>query len=254
MEIRLKPLLKGAGSFLVPSLRTAHGKPRKFGAGDAEFCYSSFLRHYSYAAPYFENRIPKIVAELGPGSSYGVGFCALLFGAEIYYALDFVDHTDPVRNLRVFDELVKMFSEHRPVPRHETMFPEPTRWDFPPGFVMPSEERLTAIRDDIAKNAKRFIRPAIPWTNAEIPEKSIGWLWSHSVMEHIDDIEYAWDSCARWLAPNGVMTHEIDYRSHMLTKHWNGHWSINDLCWRVTSRIPALSHQPVATLGPNGFG
>ena len=97
MEVRLKPLLKGAASFVVPSLRTVHGKLDKMSAADAEFCYSLFLRHYSYVAPYFENGIPKVVAELGPGSSLGMGLCALLLGADTYYALDIVDHTDPVR-------------------------------------------------------------------------------------------------------------------------------------------------------------
>jgi hypothetical protein len=233
MEIRLKPLLKGAASFVVPSLRTVHGKLDKMSAADAEFCYSLFLRHYSYVAPYFENGIPKVVAELGPGSSLGMGLCALLLGADTYYALDIVDHTDPVRNLRVLDELVKMISERRPVPRHETTFPEPARWNFPSQFAMPSRERLNAIRDDVGKKTKRFIRPVVPWTSTEIPEGTVTWLWSHSVMEHVDDVERTWKSCGTWLARNGVMTHEIDYQSHRLTKHWNGHWSTSDLCWRI---------------------
>ena len=233
MEVRLKPLLKGAASFVVPSLRTVHGKLDKMSAADAEFCYSLFLRHYSYVAPYFENRIPKVVAELGPGSSLGMGLCALLFGADTYYALDIVDHTDTARNLRVLDELSKMISERRPIPRHETTFPEPACWDFPSQFAMPSRERLNAIRDDVEKKTNRFIRPVVPWTSTEIPGKAVTWLWSHSVMEHVDDVEQAWKSCATWLAPNGVMTHEIDYQSHRLTKHWNGHWSIRDLCWRI---------------------
>ena len=83
------------------------------------------------------------------------------------------------------------------------------------------------------KKTKRFIRPVVPWTSTEIPQKAVTWLWSHSVMEHVDDVEQAWKSCGTWLAPNGVMTHEIDYQSHRLTKHWNGHWSTSDLCWRI---------------------
>lgn len=233
MEVRLKPFLKGAASFVVPSLRTVHGKLDKMSAADAEFCYSLFLRHYSYVAPYFENGIPRVVAELGPGSSLGMGFCALLFGAETYYALDIVDHTDTARNLRVFDELVKMISEHRPVPRHETTFPPPAHWDFPSQLAAPSQQRVNAIRDDVERKTKRFIRPVVPWTNAKVPERTATWLWSHSVMEHVDDAEQAWKSCAAWLAPNGAMTHEIDYQSHHLTKHWNGHWSTGDLTWRI---------------------
>jgi hypothetical protein len=233
MEVRLKPLLKGAASFFLPSLRTVHKKLDKMSAADAEFCYSLFLRHYSYVAPYFENGIPKVVAELGPGSSLGMGLCALLFGADIYYALDIVDHMDPIRNLHILDELVRMISERRPVPRHQTTFPDPACWDFPPGLTVPSRERLKAIRDDIQQNTKQFIRPFVPWASTEIPERAVSWLWSHSVMEHVDDIVGVWRSCATWLASNGIMTHEIDYQSHRLTKHWNGHWSTSDLCWQI---------------------
>lgn len=233
MEIQLKPFLKGAASFVIPSLRTVHREFDKRSAADAEYCYSLFLRHYSYAAPYFEHGIPKIVAELGPGSSLGMGLCALLFGAETYHFLDVVDHTDTARNLRVFDELAEMIAERRPVPRHESIFPEPARWDFPSSLVMPGKEKLDAIRDDLENRRNKFIRPAVPWTGVEVREKSVGWLWSHAVMEHIDPIERAWKSCAAWLAPSGVMTHAIDYRSHGLTKHWNGHWAISDLSLRI---------------------
>ena len=94
MEMRLKPFLKGAASFVIPSLRTVRaslpGSTKS--AEDAEFCYSIFLRHYSHAAPHFTGRkFPLAVAELGPGSSFGVGLCSLIFGANAYYALDVVE-------------------------------------------------------------------------------------------------------------------------------------------------------------------
>src|SRR6516225_1469159 len=149
MEMRLKPFIKGAASFVLPPLRTTGHKVERCSSEDPDFCYSIFLRHYSYAASYFISPIPEIVAELGPGSSLGVGLCALTFGAQIYYALDFVDHTDATRNLRVFETLLEMFRERRPVPGDETTFPEPADWKFPPGFVMPNDGRIRALRDDL---------------------------------------------------------------------------------------------------------
>lgn len=233
MEMRLKPFIKGAGSFVLPPLRSTAHRVEGFSSEDAEFCYSLFLRHHSHAAPHFLGSIPGIVAELGPGSSLGVGLCALICGANIYYALDFVDHTDPTVNLRVFDELVEMFRERRPVPRNEAVFPEPATWQFPTDLVMSNDDRLAAIRDDLLNKKNMFIRVAVPWADVQIPEKSIGWLWSHSVLEHVDDIEHAWKCCAAWLSSDGVMTHNIDYQCHGLTAHWDGHRSINDLCWKI---------------------
>jgi hypothetical protein len=233
MEMRLKPFVKGAASFVIPPLRTTAHKVKNFSSEDAEFCYSIFLRHYSYAAPHFVSPIPQVVAELGPGSSLGVGLSALICGAKIYYALDFVDHTNPTVNLRVFDELVKMFRERRPVPGGQTIFPEPATWEFPANLAISSDDRLTAIREDLVNKRNEFIRVVVPWTDVQIPGKSIDWLWSHSVMEHVDDIGHAWNCCATWLANDGVMTHNIDYQSHGLTKHWDGHRSINDVCWRI---------------------
>jgi hypothetical protein len=232
LEIRIKPFLKGAASVVVPPLRTVH-KRNPMSALNAEFCYSIFLRHYSHAVPHFRSSIPEVVAELGPGSSLGVGLCALMFGAKIYYALDFVDHTDPTRNLRVFNALVEMLHERRPVPRHEGTFPEPANWEFPAGFVMPNNDRIQAIRDDLVSETTKFIRVVAPWTSSGVPSENVGWLWSHSVMEHIDEIEQVWKCYAAWLAHDGVMTHNIDYHCHGLAKHWDGHWSINDFCWKV---------------------
>jgi hypothetical protein len=232
MEIRLKPFLKGAASFVVPQLRTVH-KLNELSALNPEFCYSIFLRHYSHVAPHLSNSVPVVVAELGPGSSLGVGLCALLCGARIYHALDFVDHTDATTNLRVFDALVEMFRKRRPVPGDDTTFPTPVSWDFPAGLVMADDDRIRALREDLVNKKNKFIRIAAPWTSCSVPRESVGWLWSHSVMEHADEIGQVWKCYATWLAHDGIMTHNIDYHCHGLTKHWNGHWSINDLFWKV---------------------
>jgi hypothetical protein len=233
MEIRIKPFIKGAASFVVPQLRTTAHRVKDFSSEDAAFCYSVFLRHYSHAAPHFKHSVPDVVAELGPGTSFGVGLCALICGAELYYALDFADHTNPTINLRVFDALVEMFRERRPLSRNDTIFPVPAAWEYPSDLVMSNDDRLEAIREDVVKRSNKFIRVAAPWSNVQIPGGTIDWLWSHAVLEHVDDLEHTWKSCASWLARDGVMTHSIDYQCHSLTKHWDGHWSITDLAWKI---------------------
>jgi hypothetical protein len=173
-----------------------------------------------------------VVAELGPGSSLGVGLCALLSEAKIYYALDFVKHTDATRNLQAFHALVGMFRVRRPAPGDESVFP-PVNWEFPSSLVVPDDGKINALRDDLAYKRNRFIRVVAPWNSSSVPRESVSWLWSQSVMEHVDDIEHVWKCYAAWLAPDGIMSHNIDYHCHGLAKHWGGHWSISDLCWKV---------------------
>jgi hypothetical protein len=69
MEFRIKPLVKGALSFAVPPLRTTHADA--FGTGVSAFCYSVFLRHFSYISQFTDGKMPRVVAEFGPGYRHG---------------------------------------------------------------------------------------------------------------------------------------------------------------------------------------
>ena len=119
------------------------------------------------------------------------------------------------------------------MPRDGATFFEPQEWEFPANLGISNNDQLAAIRDDLLNKRNKFIRVAVPWADVQIPGNSIGWLWSHSVMEHVDDIGHVWKCCAGWLSNDGVMTHNIDYQCHGLTKHWDGYRSINDLCWKI---------------------
>ena len=95
----LRPLSKGVASFRLPALATVHGYSNPLGTISADSCYSVFLRHMTFLRIAGVPQVPKVVAELGPGSSLGVGFAALIAGAEKYYALDLIDFSDPSVNL-----------------------------------------------------------------------------------------------------------------------------------------------------------
>ncbi|MGB9512393.1 MAG: hypothetical protein WBU20_11945, partial [Candidatus Acidiferrum sp.] len=86
-DIRIRSLLKGLGSFVVPSFRNSHVGP---GAVlSAETLYSIFLRYLSYLNGCEDFSIDgAVVVELGPGSSIGFGMAALLAGASRFYAFD----------------------------------------------------------------------------------------------------------------------------------------------------------------------
>jgi hypothetical protein len=63
----------------------------------------------------------------------------------------------------------------------------------------------------------------------------------------------------RWLRPNCLTTHLIDFFSHGLTKEWNGHWALNSRLWQVIrGRRPYLLNrawrsQHLALFSANGF-
>jgi len=49
--------------------------------------------------------------------------------------------------------------------------------------------------------------------NAIIPEK-VDFLFSHDVVEHVEDLPGFFSACAQYLAPGGVMVHKIDLSGH----------------------------------------
>jgi hypothetical protein len=259
VEIRIKPFLKGLLSFAIPSLRTTH-KIEAGSTASSEFCYSIFLRHFSYISQFTDGKVPRVVAELGPGSSIGMGLAALIAGAETYYGLDIASHLDIDRNLAIFDDLVEMFRRWKQVPQHgmhESTFPLPLNWEFPATIEKNIDhslnaDRIQALRDDLLNRTGNFIKIAVPWDTTDVvPAQSVDWLMTHSVMEHIDNLEEAYKCCSHWVRRGGIMTHEIDYSSHRLTRHWNGHWTMGDVTWTLVrgqrpyliNRIPHSGHE-----------
>jgi len=58
--------------------------------------------------------------------------------------------------------------------------------------------------------------------------------------EH-QDLEHAYRTIYRWLKPNAVMSHEIDFKCHGLARAWNGHWAYSDTVWKlIRGRRPYL--------------
>jgi len=61
------------------------------------------------------------------------------------------------------------------------------------------------------------------------------------VLEHVVDLPAVYAAMRRWLKPDGLMSHQIDYRCHGKADLWNGHWGYSDLTWRVVvGRRPYL--------------
>ncbi len=256
MEARVKPLLKGALSFAVPALRSTH-HAAVVGTGSGRYCYAVFLRHFSHLARFTDGRLPEVIVELGPGHSLGTAMAGLIAGAERCIGLDLQCHLRVEDNLRVFDELVALFRARTAVPQDIPIATDPAGWGFPPSLAAGleralDERRLAAIRRDIAAGSGAFVDFVAPWSErATLPASGVGWLLSNAVMQHVDDVAEVYDHARTWLAPGGLMTHEIDFGSHQLTRHWNGHWTIPPRVWRLIrgarpyliNRLPAEAHR-----------
>jgi hypothetical protein len=253
---RKRTLIKSLLSHVVPALRTTHSYGNALGTASADGSYTVFLRQLITLHGCTGLRVPRVIAELGPGSSLGTGFAALIAGAEKYYALDLVNHTKPEHNLALFDQVAELFRRRAPVPasgRHSLRFPDLERYDFPEflelGPARLFEERVAAIREDIASGTDNRLEMFAPWADrATIRPQSIDWVFSESVMEHIDDLAGAYAALGSWLKPSGHASHLIDFGSHGVTRDWNGHWALGDRVWTtLRGRRPYLiNRQPYA--------
>lgn len=248
--IRPLPLVKGIASFAVPYMRQTHCAG---GTLNARHCYTLFLRHYSYIRPLLQNqKIPSIVAEFGPGSSLGTGLAAILAGATRYIALDVDNYSTPEHNCSVLEDLTRLFRSQLPPPVNgsfSTVFPPPSSPIFPPEFANHldqtlASDRLRQLRSDLLGGSNNMVHLVAPWQDrleASIPAGSVDWVISHSVLEHVDDLDGAYAAMSEIVRPGGFCTHLIDFYSHGLTSDWNGHWAVGDAMWQAArGRRPYL--------------
>ena len=242
---------------LSPDLLT----PRTGGTNSAEYCYCIWLRHLALAADGGMISFPRVVAELGPGDSLGVGMAALISGVDRYYAFDAVPHADRRNDLAIFDRLVEMFHARARIPGLD-VFPEMIiglpSYDFP-GLLSDSHldkalqpERIQALREQLAGDGSQT--PAIayraPWFRPNEAEYGkVDLLMSSAVLEHVDNVDDAYGAIRDWLKPSGWSVHQIDFRSHSLFRGWDGHWACPDWLWRLMRgrRAYLLNREPFST-------
>lgn len=260
--MRLAPFARGLLTY-VPAL--SDWVPQKSGGhtDSAQYCYGVWMKHLTLLRAHGLTSIPDTVAELGPGESLGVGICALLSGANHYIGLDVLAHSNPVRNQIVFKELVAMFRDRAPNP--DKGWPEfgayldERRY---PSHILTEDvlraaldpERLAEI--DLAvsvpsKGAPITAEYKAPWFDPTvIEEATVDLVISHSVLEHVVDLRETYQALYQWLKPGAWMSHQIDFKSHGLSKRWNGYRGCSEGIWKLTlgkrpfmiNRAPASMH------------
>lgn len=257
--MNVTPIIKGLLTFVLP--RSTYSR-HTGGTDSARYCYSVFLRHMVKIHSATGSIPLGRIAELGPGDSLGIGLAALIAGAERYYAFDVAPFSERARNLRIFDELVGLFKQRADIPgRAEIPEIEP---------AIPSEKfpsrildegrlakaldpiRIEALRRDLSgseSGAESSVSYVAPWFDkATIQEATLDWIFSQAVMEHVDDLATTYNISYRWLKPGGLMSHQIDFRSHGTAATWDGHRTYGDTAWWMVrgARPYLINREPLS--------
>jgi len=269
--IMIKQLIKGLATF-IPGAYSIFSRRRTGGTESARYCYSVWLRHLTMSGSNGLSTNPKIIAELGPGDSIGIGLAALISGAEKYYAFDIVNYANVQKNIEIYDELVSLFKNREDIPGEDEfpgVVPYLSSYTFPSHIL--NDDRLNAALDDhrlevIRQSIKdvntsgSMIQYKVPWYDSSIIEKgSIDMIFSQAVLEHIDELSFTYEKMYSWLKPNGFMSHSIDFKAHGSTNEWNAHWTYSDFTWSLikgkrTYLINRLPHsQHIKLMNEAGF-
>jgi hypothetical protein len=261
-HMKIRPVLKGFLTF-IPGMQRVLPKRGTGGTNSAHYSYELWLKHLTMLWENGMRSIPNTIAELGPGDSLGVGLAAMLSGVNNYYSLDVVGYLNNNFNLKIFEELVTLFKTRagRPTkgwPDYDSyldkkLFPSHILTDELLNTSL-SEERIALIRNVLvnpgAQNKEVIIKYMVPWSDDRVIDKeTVDLILSHSVLEHVVDLESTYQAFYLWLKPGGMMSHQIDFTSHGLSEKWNGYRAYSELLWKITvGRRPFLiNRQPCST-------
>ncbi|NND31236.1 MAG: methyltransferase domain-containing protein [Saprospiraceae bacterium] len=212
----------------------------------ASYYYGIWLKHLVLLWDKGYHKIPDAVAEFGPGDTLGVGIAALLSGSSKYYALDVVDYDNPELNIRLLDELVQLFKARAPRPVQgwpdydglldDGLFPSHILTDEILNAAL-SQSRLEKIREALQQNevsSEITVKYIVPWMKSQaLARESVDLVFSHSVLQYVDDLDKLFGVIERLLKPGGVMSHQIDLTAHNISDIWNGHLRMSENCWKI---------------------
>lgn len=262
--VRFYPFVRGLASYVLP--KKLFTRPGSGGTFSAEYCYSVWLRHYTLLIKNgLINDVSQIknIAEIGPGDSLGIGLAALFTGAEKYYAFDVIKHSNTEKNIAIAKELLGFFERNEAIPNTERQrftapildeygYPESLKQITRKAFLERYQQIENALKN-IGKevNGKLSIDYQVPWLGNTIGLKNeIDVIFSQAVMEHVEPIETAYENMFVYLKKGGIVSHQIDFKTHEMTNDWNGHWFISDFMWRILAhgrkypmnRLPLSAH------------
>ncbi len=249
MKIRLKPLLGGLATRIVPSLADAMGR-RNQPRVTAEYYYTVWLRHVCTAAHFQSWNTPQTVLEIGPGNALGTGMAALLSGVQRYIAYDATPLLKPSFDEQLWQDLIALFRQQKAFAETDRIVPSTLF----PSELFPSEQLAHALSDEYLARIRRSVEQhndLIRYLNDfnSLPAASVDYVFSHSVLEHVAQLQPMYQAMWRALRPGGVMTHSIDFSAHGTSHEWNGHWTIPEVVWKLMQgrRSYFLNREPAST-------
>lgn len=271
-RLRIAPVIKGALTFIPGASRLL---PEAVGTqAPADYCYGIWLKHLVLLYENGMHSMPRTVVELGPGSSLGTGFAALLSGADHYIGLDKVPHAKAAPNPEMFDELLDYFRSRKPRPSKgwpdyddyldENLFPSHILTEERLDAAL-APERIARIREAIAcldapdarpaPSADISIRYISPWIDEDAAathgmSDCADLIISHAVLSHVDDLAGTYRAMSDWLKHGGMMSHQIPFEYPGFNGIWNGYWTCPDALWKIIrgrrdysiNRMPSSAH------------
>lgn len=257
----------------IPGIYRIFAKPKTKKIPSARYSYEVWLKHLTLLWESGMRKIPDNVLEFGPGGSFGVGIAALLSGSRNYYAFDVVKHANLDHNVIILDELVELFKKRSGRPNKG--WPDYDMYldsNLFPSHILTEEvldSSLTTKRIELIRNALLHPSPKdqgisikyiVPWNSSNaVCNESIDLIISHSVLEHVTNLEDIYNAFSLLVKPMGWMSHQIDFTSHRLTKEWNGHWAYSEFLWKIiVGKRPYMINRHfcskhIAFMKKNGF-
>lgn len=239
--------------------------PGSGGTYSAQYCYSVWLRHLAeLKKAHLIKNIWELnsIAEIGPGDSLGIGIAGLFSGINEYYGFDVIKHANKEGNIKIANDIYKLFLEKQDIPngnKFSNIHPEIENYKFPEDIlgieinnISYLKERLKEITNALKdKSSGVTIHYVVPWdSSSSMYAEKIDLIYSQAVMEHVEDIESAYGAMFKWLKPGGILSHQIDFKTHEMTTQWNGHWFISESIWKLLlhgrkyslNRLPVSAH------------
>ena len=252
MDSRTLRLVLGGLKSYFPALHA--GYRGAVGHNTGAYCYSVWMRHLSIITRAVPSFRPRMVVELGPGDSLGLGCAALLSGADQYIGLDVVAHARPENDVQVLDELVPLFEHRSPIPDERSfpnLLPALQSYKFPsrlftddgPRQIRVDHERVDSIRaalldrqDVLYDNVP--VGYVAPWGPRTIDRQSVDLVISQAALQDMahdsnkSELAGAFAAMSRWVRKGGIISHQINF-AFPQGAEWNCHWRYSDTAWRV---------------------
>lgn len=213
-EIKIRPLFGGLLSnipFLYSIWDNSRPTGRAFSGKYVKSIWKYHFDNYKKFKKKYEG-VPLTVAEFGTGASLGTLISAIKDGVKKVIGLDLIPYANNYKlNKKIIDELIPY--EEEPIL---------------------NKSLCNEVENLSNQSLNRRIKYLAPYDEKKLPfTGSIDFIFSHSVLEHVDDIKSAYGGMFELLKKGGIMSHKIDHSSHAITRSWNGHYALNKFFWKI---------------------